>query len=207
MKNFTKGGYQLISLLGIALEATVSPVAFSKDEIKKLQNSNGKRIVLTDLYLDGEKVNDITANLVYDSGIYYINNVYGFNLEINLSSNTIEITEVEDKVGTKLYKHTFSATILNMLDSKELTLLKDNFYLIMDTDTKLTLNGFVNNLVSHLVSISNGICKVDNDNCLLININDTNMYFTKLSDGSLISIASIIKSTGSSITQYEITPL
>lgn len=84
-----KGGYQIISLLGVLVSASLSSTFNAKEMLTKIKGSNLKRIVLTDLVVDGEKKNDIVVQYELDetNKKLTLNGVYGYKIEIDYSES------------------------------------------------------------------------------------------------------------------------
>ena len=83
-----KGGYQLISLLGIVITTlTAVPGIY-----ERLVKSHGKPILVTDINVGGSKQNDIFVTPKLVSGDYVLENVYGYDLTID-DDDSIVVTE------------------------------------------------------------------------------------------------------------------
>ena len=121
------GGYRLVSLALLDL-ATLSTATAVPGLAPALATKSNKRVVLTDIVVDGEKKNDITVIVRKVSGGYAISDVYGYDLAIATSGSTLQaLAHVEafvpyDKVSTSpyrgldfLYEGDFTAIQLDLL--------------------------------------------------------------------------------------------
>lgn len=95
-----KGGYQIVSLLGVLVSASLSGTFNAKEMLTKIKGSNLKRIVLTDLVVNGEKKNDIEVQYELDetNKTIVLKGVYDYQITIDYSESVTSATIRAEKV-------------------------------------------------------------------------------------------------------------
>ena len=124
-------------------------------------------------------------------------------LKVNSGATGVEWGSVSG--GTQLYKHTFSASLVNMVSGDTISIIPADFYYVDKDSNNPTLSNILSKLAGAL--ILHGTVLLSNSVHSIISGSSTNLYLLKLADGTLVSFPSVLNQGSSSLTGAETTPL
>lgn len=187
-----KGGYQIINLGGVELTTLTSMVGLSK----KILASHLKPILLSGIMISGVKKNDVYVTAQESSGDIIISDVYGYNITIDESDDSIQVDEIVAPQSLKLYIHVIEGSFKFLTQTGEFTTPTGTakFIIVNTSSVSITTNLLASAIVNGLIVKGVLIDSNDSGKYIYLDGTDLSLYFEKVSDGSVVSYPSNVSS-------------